>query len=90
MRYSTLYYYHMQRLQVVTDLVTSGFTRRQALKAAIATSGIKYFRIAERLGMSGGHLSNILNGQRDATDEVLDQIEAAIADLAEPTAEATA
>lgn len=74
----------MQRLQIVSDLEASGLSRRQALKAAIAAEGIKYFRIAARLGMSGGHLSNILNGQRDATDDTLDSIETAIADLIGP------
>lgn len=87
--YSTLYQYAMQRLQIVSDLEASGLSRRQALKAAIAAEGLKYFRIAARLEMSGGHLSNILNGKRDSSDEDLDQIETAIADLIAP-AEATA
>lgn len=81
----------MQRLQIVIDMEGMGLTRRQALKAVIAAQDLKYFRIAGRLDMSQGHLSNLLNGQRDATNEVLDQIEAAIAaEIPPPLIQATA
>ena len=48
----------------------------------IAETRILKHRVAARLDVSGGHLSGILNGTRNATPEFLFQIRDAIEQLA--------
>lgn len=43
---------------------------------------VKHFRVAHAVGVSDGHLSHLLRGERTATDEMLDRIETAIGEIA--------
>jgi len=53
-----------------------------SLRMRIAETGIRQFLVAQRLGISDGHLSNILRGSRTADDALLGRIAVAIEDVA--------
>jgi DNA-binding transcriptional regulator YdaS (Cro superfamily) len=66
---------------LVSELEASGLPRHAALKAVIATSGIRQFAVANRVGVSDSHLSKILSGRKPLPDELAMAIEIAINEL---------
>jgi plasmid maintenance system antidote protein VapI len=74
----------MTRLQIARLAEDSGAPRHRGLKVAMVAANVRSHRVAARLDISDGHLSHLLNGGRVATPEMLDRIEAAIAELSEP------
>jgi transcriptional regulator with XRE-family HTH domain len=66
---------------LVSDFEAAGLTRHQALRAALASSGIRQYVLAKRLGISEGELSKILAGRRPLSDERLAQIDTALGEL---------
>lgn len=52
-----------------------------ALRVLIATTGVKQYEVAARVGLSESVLSRILSGRKPATDELLAAIRAAVVAL---------
>lgn len=57
---------------------TSGFPTGKALKLERVAAEVSVTAIAEAVGISIGHLSRIESGERQASDELIAKIRAAI------------
>lgn len=52
------------------------------LRVEIARTGVRQVLVAEKIGVSEGHLSHLLSGRRPMSEELAARIRAAIAELA--------
>lgn len=70
--------------QPVSDLEATGLDPLAAMRAAIAAHELRQFEIAERVGISEGHLSLLLKGRKRLSDDLALRIRTAITELVAP------
>lgn len=66
----------------VSDMEATGLDQLAAMRAAIAAHSLVQFEIADRLGISEGHLSLLLKGRKRLSDDLAKRIRQVIQELA--------
>lgn len=66
----------------VGDLEANGLDVLAAMRAAIAAHSIRQYQVAEKIGVTEGHLSMLLLGRKRMSDELAGKIRVAITELA--------
>lgn len=65
----------------VSELEATGLDQLAAMRAAIAAHNLVQFEIADRVGVSEGHLSLILKGRKRLSDDLAKRIRTVITEM---------